>query len=198
MKLGENQELLVRGPSVMVGYWNRPEDTARVKAPDGWLHTGDQARIDNGRIYIIGRIKEIIVTSTGEKVSPGDLETAILADTLFANAMVLGENRPYLAVVAALDPEIWAREKKALADEAEPGALKAQADFLLARIRAAVKSYPAYATPRAVCVDDRALDGRIDARDPDPEEQAPQHRSPLRPGDRRALCAKAGGVGGNL
>ena len=150
MKLGENQELLVRGPNVMVGYWNRPEDTARVKEPDGWLHTGDQARIDNGRIYITGRIKEIIVTSTGEKVSPGDLETAILADTLFANAMVLGENRPYLAVVAALDPVIWAREKKALADEAEPGALKAQADFLLARIRAAVKSYPAYATPRAV------------------------------------------------
>ncbi len=150
VKLGENQELLVRGPNVMVGYWNRPEDTARVKEPDGWLHTGDQARIDNGRIYIIGRIKEIIVTSTGEKVSPGDLETAILADTLFANAMVLGENRPYLAVVAALDPDIWAREKKALADEAEPGALKAQADFLLQRIRAAVKSYPAYATPRAV------------------------------------------------
>ncbi len=150
VKLGDNQELLVRGPNVMVGYWNRPEDTARVKEPDGWLHTGDQARIDNGRIYITGRIKEIIVTSTGEKVSPGDLETAILADTLFANAMVLGENRPYLAVVAALDPVIWAREKKALADEAEPGALKAQADFLLQRIRAAVKSYPAYATPRAV------------------------------------------------
>ena len=47
------------------------------------------------------------------------------------------------------------------------------------------------------CVDNRALDGRIDPRDPDPEEQAPQHRSPLRPGDRRALCAKAGGVGGS-
>ena len=150
VKLGENQELMVRGPNAMVGYWNRPEDTARVKEPDGWLHTGDQARIDDGRIYITGRIKEIIVTSTGEKVSPGDLETAILADTLFANAMVLGENRPYLAVVAALDPEIWAREKKALGDEGEPGALKAEADFLLARIGQAVKTFPAYATPRAV------------------------------------------------
>ena len=94
VKLGENQELMVRGPNAMVGYWNRPEETARVKEPDGWLHTGDQARIDDGRIYITGRIKEIIVTSTGEKVSPGDLETAILADTLFVNAMVLGENRP--------------------------------------------------------------------------------------------------------
>jgi long-chain acyl-CoA synthetase len=150
VKLGENQELLVRGPNAMVGYWNRPEDTRRVKEPDGWLHTGDQARIEDGRIYITGRIKEIIVTSTGEKVSPGDLETAILADTLFANAMVLGENRPYLAVVAALDPEIWAREKRALADDAKPGAKKAQADFLLQRIRQAVKTFPAYATPRAV------------------------------------------------
>ena len=149
-KLGEDDELMVRGPNVMVGYWNRPEDTSRVKEPDGWLHTGDQARIENGRIYITGRIKDIIVTSTGEKVSPGDLETAILADTLFANAMVLGENRPYLAVVAALDPDVWAREKRALADDADPNARQIQADFLLRRIREAVKSFPAYATPRAV------------------------------------------------
>ncbi len=149
-KLGDNQELLIRGPNVMVGYWNRPEETARVKEPDGWLHTGDQARIADGRIYITGRIKEIIVTSTGEKVSPGDLETAILADTLFVNAMVLGENRPYLAVVAALDPRIWARESQALAGDAEPGAKTAEAEFLLARIREAVKVFPAYATPRAV------------------------------------------------
>src|SRR5271166_190810 len=68
-KLGANEELMVRGPNVMVGYWNRPEETRRVKEPDGWLHTGDQARIENGRIYITGRIKDIIVTSTGEKVS---------------------------------------------------------------------------------------------------------------------------------
>jgi long-chain acyl-CoA synthetase len=54
-------------PIVMQGYWKRPEDTARV-SPDGWLGTGDQAEIVDGRIYIRGRIKEIIVTSTGEKV----------------------------------------------------------------------------------------------------------------------------------
>ncbi len=149
-KLGANEELMVRGPNVMVGYWNRPEETRRVKEPDGWLHTGDQARIENGRIYITGRIKDIIVTSTGEKVSPGDLETAILADTLFVNAMVLGENRPYLAVVAALDPELWARAKRGLADEADPGARRTIDEFLLARIKEAVKSFPAYATPRAV------------------------------------------------
>ena len=61
------------------------------------------------------RIKDIIVTSTGEKIAPGDLETAILADPLFAQAMVIGENRPYLAVLAVLDPEVWDREKRGLA-----------------------------------------------------------------------------------
>ena len=149
VKLGENQELLVRGPNVMVGYWNRPDDTRRVKEADGWFHTGDQARIQGGRIYITGRIKDIIVTSTGEKVSPGDLETAILADTLFANAIVLGENRPYLTVVAALDPEVWEREKRALVDDSDPNARRVQSEFLLTRIREAVKNFPAYATPRA-------------------------------------------------
>ena len=150
VRLGENRELLVRGPNVMIGYWGRPEETASVKEADGWLHTGDQARIEGGRIYITGRIKDIIVTSTGEKVPPGDLETAILADTLFVNAMVLGENRPYLAVVVALDPELWAREKATLPPTTDSAAKRAYDDFLLARIRQAVKSFPAYATPRAI------------------------------------------------
>jgi long-chain acyl-CoA synthetase len=143
IRLGENDELLVKGANVMMGYWHRPDDTARVKQADGWLHTGDQARIADGRIFITGRIKDIIVTSTGEKIAPGDLETAILADPLFAQAMVIGENRPYLAVLAVLDPEAWEREKRGLADNA-------CADFLRKRIAQAVKAFPAYATPRAV------------------------------------------------
>ena len=143
VRLGENDELLVKGANVMLGYWHRPEDTARVKEADGWLHTGDQARITDGRITITGRIKDIIVTSTGEKIAPGDLETAILGDPLFAQAMVIGENRPYLAVLAVLNPEIWEREKSGLPENA-------RADFLRRRIAAAVKAFPAYATPRAV------------------------------------------------
>ncbi len=143
VRLGENDELLVKGANVMMGYWHRPEDTARVKEADGWLHTGDQARITNGRIYITGRIKDIIVTSTGEKIAPGDLETAILGDPLFAQAMVIGDNRPYLAVLAVLNPELWEQEKRSLAENA-------RADFLRRRIALAVKAFPAYATPRAV------------------------------------------------
>jgi long-chain acyl-CoA synthetase len=143
VRLGENEELLVRGPNVMIGYWGRPEDTERVKEAGGWLHTGDQARIEDGRIFITGRIKDIIVTSTGEKIAPNDLENAILADPLFVHAMVVGENRPYLSVLAVLDEELWEQEKRGLMD-------KAVTEFLLKRIAQAVKSFPAYAMPRAV------------------------------------------------
>jgi long-chain acyl-CoA synthetase len=153
VRLGDDGELLVKGPNVMLGYWGKPQETQRVKQSDGWLHTGDQARIEDGRIYITGRIKDIIVTSTGEKIAPVDLETAVLADPLFTQVMVVGENRPYLAALAVLDAQLWDRERQRLIKAGRPGAPErnsAQAAFLLKRIAQAVKSYPSYATPRAV------------------------------------------------
>ncbi|OKO86049.1 AMP-dependent synthetase [Bradyrhizobium sp. NAS80.1] len=149
VKLGENDELLVRGPSVMLGYWHRPDETRRVKDADGWLHTGDQARIENGRITITGRIKDILVTSTGEKIAPVDLETAILADPLFDQALVVGEQRPFLTALVVLNAKAWAEEKQKLAASGKQGEAAERA-ALLARIAAAVKAYPSYATPRAV------------------------------------------------
>jgi long-chain acyl-CoA synthetase len=146
VKIGEDQELLVRGPSVMLGYWHRPDETRRIKQADGWLHTGDQARIENGRISITGRIKDILVTSTGEKIAPVDLETAVLADPLFEQAMVIGENRPFVAALVVLNAKTWEREKARLAG----GGVEAETVFLIRRIAEAVKAYPAYATPRAV------------------------------------------------
>jgi long-chain acyl-CoA synthetase len=149
VKLGENQELLVRGPSVMLGYWRKPDETRRVKEADGWLHTGDQARIENGRITITGRIKDILVTSTGEKIAPVDLETAILADPLFEQALVIGEQRPFLAALVVLNAKAWEQEKRKLAASGGQGD-EAERKELLARIAGAVKNYPSYATPRAV------------------------------------------------
>ena len=149
VRLGELDELLVRGPSVMLGYWHKPEETRRVKEADGWLHTGDQARIENGRITITGRIKDILVTSTGEKIAPVDLETAILADPLFEQALVIGEQRPFLAALVVLNAKAWVQEKEKLAASGKQGAAAERA-VLLARIAAAVKAYPSYATPRAV------------------------------------------------
>lgn len=153
VRIGDNHELLVRGPIVMKGYWKRPEDTARILSPDGWLGTGDQADIVNGRIYIKGRIKEIIVTSTGEKVPPGDLELALLADPLLEQAFVVGENRPFIACVAVLNAGEWQR----LA--ADLGLNPQAADSLnhpsvhravLARIEKNTASFARYAVPRTV------------------------------------------------
>ena len=121
VKIGANDELLVKGPNVMAGYLNRPEDTARA-IEGGWLHTGDQAEIRDGRIVIKGRIKDIIVTSTGEKIAPADLELALQADPLFAQAIVIGENRPFLAVLAG--PGSPPLEKRS--DRARPRLLREQ------------------------------------------------------------------------
>ena len=152
VRIGGNDELLVRGPNVMQGYLNRPEDTARA-VEDGWLHTGDQAELRGGRIAIKGRIKDIIVTSTGEKIAPADLEIAITGDPLFAQAIVIGENRPFLAALVVLDFKRWEREARALGLEPrETNSLDApQArQMALGRIRKAVAAFPAYAAPRAV------------------------------------------------
>jgi long-chain acyl-CoA synthetase len=149
VRLGDNDELLVRGPSVMLGYWHRPDETRRVKDAEGWLHTGDQALIESGRITITGRIKDILVTSTGEKIAPVDLETAILADPLFEQALVVGEQRPFLAALVVLNARAWAAERQALAASGKQGEAAERA-VLLARIADAVKAYPSYARPRAV------------------------------------------------
>ena len=153
VRIGENRELQVRGPSVMQGYWKRADDTARVLAPDGWLSTGDQADMQGGRIRIRGRIKEIIVTSTGEKVPPGDLELAIAVDPLFAQVLVVGENRPFIACVAVVNPVEWRRMAASLGLDVDADAsldLPAVRRAALARVAAQVRDFPRYATPRAI------------------------------------------------
>lgn len=108
VKLGENNALLIHGPNVMLGYWNDPEATKAVLTPDGWLNSGDIARIDeNGGITITGRLKEIIVMSTGEKVPPADMEAAILRDPLFEQVMLIGEGRSYLSALVVLNSDRW-------------------------------------------------------------------------------------------
>lgn len=151
--IGENQELLVRGPNVMRGYWKRPQDTARTIDAAGWLHTGDQAALEDGRVRILGRIKEIIVTSTGEKIAPVDLETAIAADPLFEQAYCFGDHRPFIACLAVVGKEPWEHLCKGLdlAPDA-PESLKnpKAVQAALARIRDLTRDFPSYAQPRAI------------------------------------------------
>jgi long-chain acyl-CoA synthetase len=99
-RISEAGELLVRGPSVMQGYWRNPEATAKVLSPDGWLNTGDIVEIRDGRIYIRGRSKDIIVLSNGEKFPPEEAEAAILDEPVFEQVMLVGEGRHFLTLVA--------------------------------------------------------------------------------------------------
>lgn len=90
----KTSELMVKGDNVMKGYYNRPELTAEVIEPDGWLHTGDIARIDkDGFIFITGRIKSMIVLSGGKKVFPEDLEAVFEKSSKFAEVCVFGAKR---------------------------------------------------------------------------------------------------------
>lgn len=100
---GENRELLVRGPGVMLGYWRDQSETNRVIDSEGWLHTGDVAKVKGGYLYITGRIKDILVLSNGEKISPPDIEMAILQDPLIDQVVVVGEGRPFLSALVVVN-----------------------------------------------------------------------------------------------
>ncbi len=152
VRLGEHDELQVRGPNVMLGYWNNEAATRAIFTPDGWLSTGDVARIDeHGHITITGRIKEIIVLSNGEKVPPVDLEAAILSDPLFEQVMVVGEGKPYLSLLAVINRERWA---EAALERNLPGSWPAglqlpQAKaFVLTRVVQQIRAFPGYARIR--------------------------------------------------
>ena len=100
VRIAPNGELLARGSSVMRGYWNNPDATAMAIDRDGWLHSGDLAEIVDGKIFIRGRLKDVLVLSNGEKLPPQDVEIAILGDTTFEQGMLVGEGRPFLTLVA--------------------------------------------------------------------------------------------------
>ncbi len=100
-----DDEICVKGASIMRGYWNQLEATAEVIDAEGFLHTGDLGRLENGLLYLTGRAKDIIVLSNGEKVAPADVEQAILQDHAFEQALVVGEGRGALALLAVSDIE---------------------------------------------------------------------------------------------
>jgi long-chain acyl-CoA synthetase len=99
IRLGDDGELFVRGPSVMLGYWNRPDATAAV-LQDDWLATGDLvSREADGSLRIVGRKSEVIVLSTGRKVWPAPLEAQLTADPFIEQAVVYGDGRASLAAL---------------------------------------------------------------------------------------------------
>ena len=152
VQIDANNELLSRSRCVMRGYWNNPEATSAVVDGAGWLHTGDLARMDEqGYLYIVGRIKDIIVLNNGEKASPADMEAAVTLDPLFEQVMVVGEGKPCLACVAVLNEEHWrtfCREHNLDPDKADALADSRVNKMLLARIAERLKGFPGYAQVR--------------------------------------------------
>ena len=101
IKIADEGEICYRGPNVMVGYWNNPEATAAT-IREGWLHTGDVGYVDtDGYVVITDRIKDLIVTSNGKNIAPAPIEGMILADPLFEQAVVLGDNRPFVTLLVS-------------------------------------------------------------------------------------------------
>lgn len=154
VRCGVNDELLVKGPNVMLGYWNNHKATSETIDPDGWLHTGDQARIDEaGFIHITGRIKDILVMSNGEKIPPADMESAITLDPAIDQAVVVGEARAFLGALLVLNAEHWfslAREHRL--DPFDHCSLQDRElhQTLLGRIAHQLHDFPGYAKIRRV------------------------------------------------
>jgi len=98
--LADSGELFVRGPNVMIGYWRSEEATRSALDGDGWLHTGALAEMREGKIVIRGRVKDIFVMSSGEKLSPQDVEIAIAHEAVFEQVMLVGDGRPYAILLA--------------------------------------------------------------------------------------------------
>ena len=104
VRLADDGEVCVRGPNVMAGYYNRPEDTAAALDAEGWLHTGDIGAIDaQGFLAITDRKKDLLITSQGENVAPQPIEGRFRQEPLIEEACLIGDQRPYLTVLLVPD-----------------------------------------------------------------------------------------------
>ena len=165
VRVGNRNELLTRSPSVTPGYWNNEAATRELVGRNGWLHTGDQARIGpRGHITITGRLKDILVLSNGEKVSPAAVEQALSRSPLVEQILVIGDGRPYITALVVL-PEgalaQLARDVKPDSDSTHPPndahALRrtpAVAERVLASLAPLLDSFPGYVQLRAVALMD--------------------------------------------
>ncbi len=148
VRTGDNDELLVRSPGVMLGYLNNDKATSETVDSEGWLHTGDKARIENGHVYITGRIKEIIVLANGEKLPPHDIEMAIDMDPVIDQVMVIGEGRPYLSALVVLNKEKARPLAAGLGldiDNHEHLQDNRMEDLIIKRIASSLHAFPGYA-----------------------------------------------------
>ena len=107
IKIADDGEVLIQGPIVMRGYWQNDQANSEVFEGDRWFKSGDLGRLDEeGFLYIVGRKKELIVTAGGKNVAPAVLEDRLRAHPLVSQCMVVGDNKPFIAALVTIDPEM--------------------------------------------------------------------------------------------
>jgi long-chain acyl-CoA synthetase len=107
IKIADDGEVLIQGPIVMRGYWQNDQANSEVFEGDRWFKSGDLGRLDEeGFLYIVGRKKELIVTAGGKNVAPAVLEDRLRAHPLISQCMVVGDNKPFIAALVTIDPEM--------------------------------------------------------------------------------------------
>jgi long-chain acyl-CoA synthetase len=115
LRIGDDGEILMRGPNIFLGYWRNEEATREVLDDDGWLRTGDLGELDDeGYLKITGRKKDIIITAGGKNLAPANLENDLKQSRWISQAVMYGDRRPYPVALVTLDAEEigpWAREQ---------------------------------------------------------------------------------------
>jgi long-chain acyl-CoA synthetase len=109
VRIAKDDEIIVRGPNVFLGYYKDPDTTASTLI-DGWLHSGDLGAFDEeGFLNITGRKKDIIITAGGKNITPKNIEHALKQNPIVAEAVVIGDRRKYLTTLITLEPEALAK-----------------------------------------------------------------------------------------
>ncbi len=123
VRLADDGEIFVKGACVFTGYWRDPAATAKALT-DGWLRTGDIGDVDDqGYLRIIGRKRELIITSGGKNVDYRLLEERLRSHPLVSNAIVLGDRRPFVACLVTVDTATWRKRRDILSTQAAPDAI---------------------------------------------------------------------------
>ena len=116
VKIGDQNEILVKGPTVMRGYYNMPEETAKAIDADGWFHTGDCGELtEKGHLVMTERLKDLYKTSNGKYIAPQMLETLLAQDKFMAQVAVIGDGRKYVSALIVPDFDelsMWATKRK--------------------------------------------------------------------------------------